>query len=649
MPAGADKGFTFDPPGAIGLWFDDPRVMLRLHDPDVTVRPKDEAGALADMAPPGGAVAPTIVDAACGKGRLFWPSLSTALAAKDLTTGSSLVTRDCTVMAIVLWDVSGQALAGVPGTLVCRGDGSSSAAEFVAYQISLSAVDAPSRTGSIAWSWQDTSGTLHAQTGAQFICPTGFALLTATRRWDSPTSVTCRYYIGDQLLDEITSADGSIGGGVTGTFFLGAQSLGGAVIANGFAGVIDELAVFDREMCQEEIEDTWLRITLYQPLGVQLYREMHDPGFPQSNEPASDVQLENRWAGMALGFAASRIENIRRNLVPQRAYGQTLADWESALRPTRQPDQSLDARRARVLARLRQRLGSSPDGFRSSLAGLLGGADPSQLSFLAFSNTWIDDFHTGLNTLRWDTRGNAWVGNLSTVNFAAGDANQHPWPSDKLYLRRSIDGDGRQAHQIVKLRFATSPTNSEAGIYFGDHGHGNYFLLGLRNTGLANFHVFTEVFINGISQGGAIDQGDSGCPIGVGVVPVWLYIHQAEIDWEINWSLVDAVTFGGPIVVASAPPAMQWAGCYARTVGAVGSAMTAQFDDHTLRLPYGLSPLNAWVVLDAALGFKPDIPGARQIVETIKHIFVAGSFATTTAITYDDPDNGYDGAPMGGY
>lgn len=647
MPAGADKGFTFEPPGAIGLVFDDARVLLKLHDPDVTVPPKDEAGALDDLLAPSIATVPTVVGAAMGQGRAFWPSLATCLAAKDLGTGSSLVTRDCTVMAIVSWDVAGQALAGAPGTLVCRGDGSGGA-ELVAYQISLSVVDAPSRTGSIAWSWQDIAGATKAQTGAQFTCPTGFMLLTATRRWNSPTSVTLRYYIGDQLLGEVASSDGSIGGGVTGTFFLGAQSLGGAVILSGFAGIVDELAVFDRELCQEEIEDTWLRITFYQPLGVQLYRELHDPGFPQSNEPASGVQLENRWAGQALGFAASRFENIRKNLVPQRAYGQTLADWETALRPTTQPGQGLDVRRARVLARLRQRLGSSIPGIQGMLDGLLGGADPSQLTFLAFSNTWVDGF-SSLNTLRWDKRGSNWTGPGTTANFAAADANQHPWPSDKLYLRRSIDSDGRQAHQIVKLRFATSPTNSEAGIYFGDHARGNYFLLGLRNTGGANFHVFTEAFINNISQGGVTDQGDSGSAVGVGVVPVWLYIHQAETFWEITWSLVSATSFPPPIMVASVPPAMQWAGCYARTVGAVSFGMVAQFDDHTLRLPYGLSPLNAWVVLDQALGFHPDIPGARQVVDTARHMYVQGGFATSGVVAYDDPDNGYDNAPTGGY
>lgn len=645
MPAGADRGFTFDPPGAIGLVFDDARVMLKLHDPDVTVRPKDDAGALNDLAVPVGASAPAVVDAACGQGRLFSASVPTALAAKDVAGGSSLVTRDCTVMAIVSWDVAAQNTAGAPGTLVCRGD-SSAAAEFVAYELRLSVVSAGARTGSIAWSWQDIAGAVHTQTGAQFTCPTGFTLLTATRRWTSPTEVALRYYIGDVLLGEVTSSDGDIGGGVTGTFLLGANRANGVDLGGFFAGIVDEIAVFDREMCFEEIEDTWKRITVFQPLGVQLFKELHDPGFPMSKEPGSDVQLENRWIGQTLGFAASRFENIRKNLVPQRSYGQTLTDWETALRPTTQPGKGFDERRARVLARLRQRLGSSIPGLQGMLSGLLGGATVDDLEFLAFSNTWVDGFDTAIDPVRWDTRGSTWSVVVGTAQILT-NTTARPWTSDKIYLRRSIDGDARQAHQIVKLVLPNIGANWEAGIYFGDHGHGNYFLFGLRDLAPA-LHFFSEKFTAGVGAGG-VDRGDSG-HVGGDLFDVWLYIHQTETAWEVSWSFTSGIAgFTAPITIAGAPPAMQWAGCYVRTVGSPSGFVQAKFDDHTLRNPYGTAPLNAWVLLDQALGFRPDIPGARQVVDTIRHSYVAGGFTTTPAVTYGDPDNGYGTAPFGGY
>jgi hypothetical protein len=640
VPAGGDKLIAFDPPGAIGIVSPDARVVLRFHDPDVTVRPKDEAGALADLTVPVGAATPAVVDAVCGKGRLFSPAGTTALAAPDLATGSSLLTRDLTIMAIVFWDIAGQAS---PGALVCRGL-STSAPEYVAYELQLAVVDLPSRKGSIAWSWQTVAGVVKAQTAVQFICPTGFTLLTATRRWISPTSVVCRYYIGDVLLGEVASADGDIGGGASGTFLLGADKAGGA-LGRWFAGTLDELAIWPREMCLEEIEDTWLRITRYQPLGVQLFTELHDPGFPMSREPASDVQLENRQVGMALGYAASLAENMRRNMLPQRSYGEALDNWEQALRPTQQPDRSVDARRARVLARMRQRGGSAPPELQEALSSLLGGADPSLLQFLAFDNTASDSL-LATDPLRWDNCNGGFAGTGSCMTNNATRLAPSTW----YQLRRAVGGDARQAHQIASLRFALSVTNAEAGILFSDAGHGNYFLLGLRDTGGLTYRVFTETFVNNISQGGATDQGDSTVTVGVGVSTIWLHIHQAEAFWEVSWSLTSGIAgFTAPIAVGSTPPAMQWAGMYVRTVGAVSGNSRAEFGDHVLRSTFGTAPLNAYVLLDRALGFSPDLPGARQIIATVKHAFVHGSFITTPFLLLDSQENGLDIAPLGGY
>jgi hypothetical protein len=645
MTAGADKGFTFDPPGAIGLVAGDARVLLRFHDPDVTVRPKDEAGALDDLNVPSGALAPPVVPAACGNGRAFDGDSTTALSAKDLAGGSSLVTRDLTIMAIVSWDIAQQDNFVDPGVLATRGDGSSSQ-EQICYQLRFAVVDLPTRTGSIALAWQDTSGTLHVQVAAQFVCPTGFTLLTATRRWASPTSVVCHYYIGDVLLAEITSADGSIGGSTLGTFTLGAHRVG-STLGSFFAGTLDELAVFDREMCIEEIADTWQRITVFQPLGVQLLRELHDPGFPISDDPSSDVQLEIRQAGMALGYAASLAENLRRNILPQHAYGRALELWEQVLRPTRLPtqlpDSGIDARRARVLARLRQRGGSSVPALESLLVSLLGGADVSQLQFLAGSNTFADDF-TAIDPLRWDFGHAGGVSAVSGAAHFAPGAGSFPAPAGMAFLQRSVS-DGRQAHQIVKLTFTTAQDKSEAGVFFGDAGHGNYVLFGLRkDTGF--FNLFAETFAGGISQGAT-----SLFPLGGLISPIWLHLYQTEVDgtWGAQYSdtsptsgFIDGGTFAGPATV-------HWAGCYLRSTGTMGGAPVADFDDHLLYTPLGFTPFNAYALLDRALGFVPDLPGARQCIGAVKHAFIHGTFITSPELLCDDQDNGCDCAPFGGY
>lgn len=654
MPAGADKGFTFDPPGAIGLVADDARVLLRFHDPDVTVPPKDEAGALNDLSVPAGAFAPQVVPAACGNGRDFDGDNTTALAAKDLAGGSSLATRDLTIMAIVRWNIAQQTNFVDPGVIVCRGDGSSSSSERICYELRLSVVDLATSTGSIALAWQDTSGTMHVQTGAQFVCPTGFTLLTATRRWASPTSVVCHYYIGDVLLAEIFSSDGDIAGATTGTFTLGAHRVGGS-LGSFFAGTLDEIAVFDREMCIEEIADTWQRITVFQPLGVQLFRELHDPGFPASDDPSSDIQLENRQIGMALGYAASLVENFRRNILPQRAYGRVLELWEETVRPVTPGGGSstggIDLRRARVLARLRQRGGSSVPALQGALTSLLGGfgnlvggADSSQLEFLAFSNTFTDGFAT-LNTLAWDMD-NASIASVTATGGVAVFAPDDFGPTPRrIFMQRAVGGDAKQAHQIVKLVFTTPFNGSEAGVYFGNAATGGSVQLGLRDVA-GSFQVFTEVTSGGVSLGAVSRQTLGGNP-----AAIWFMLAQTTTDgtWAASWSTTSASAgFTAPVTFA-APSAMQWAGLYLRPIGTPAGDAVAHFDDHVLQATFGTSPFNAYVLLDRALGFSPDIPGARQCVGAVKHAFIHGTFITAPKLLCDDPDNGCDQAPLGGF
>ncbi len=646
MPAGADKGFTFDPPGAIGLVADDARVLLRLHDPDETVRPKDEAGALQDLGVPDDAFAPTVVPAACGNGRNFDGDNTTALAAKDLAGGSSMATRDLTIMAIVSWNIAQQTNFVDPGVIVCRGDGSSSA-EQICYELRLSVVDLATSTGSIALAWQDTSGTMHVQAGAQFVCPDGFTLLTATRRWASPTSVVCHYYIGDVLLAEITSTDGSIGGSTLGSFTLGAHRVGGT-LGSFFAGVVDELAVFDREMCIEEIACTWQRITVFQPLGVQLLRELHDPGFPISDDPSSDVQLEIRQAGMALGYAASLAENFRRNILPQHSYGLALELWEQVLRPTRLPtqlpDSGIDARRARVLARLRQRGGSSVPALESLLVGLLGGADVSQLQFLAGSNTFTDGFTT-IDPLRWDMD-NASFSSVTAFGGSAVFAPDDFGPTPRrIFMQRSVGGDAKQAHQIAKLVFTTPFNGTEAGVFFANAATGDSVQVGLRDVA-GSFQIFTEIIVGGVSLGAVSRQTFGGNP-----AAIWLWLSQTTTDgtWAASWSTTSGTTgFTAPVTFA-APSSMQWAGMYLRPIGTPAGDAVASFDDHLLFTPLGFTPFNAYVLLDRALGFVPDIPGARQCVGAVKHAFIHGTFITAPQLLADDPDNGCDQAPCGGY
>lgn len=650
--AGGDKIITYDPPGAIGLVDRAPVILLRFDESDPAIPPKDLAGGLDDLgvlvskAVTGVALAvPTIVSGAVGRARQFDPHIAlSGFSARDVVPGSTLLTRDMTIQTILSWNAAHQDL-GV-GNVISRGLGTASPAEFVAWGLKISLISSATSTGVLAWYWQTTAGVFKTQTGAQFVClPGKTTMLTATRRWISPTSVLLRYYIGDQLIGEVASVDGSIGGGTTGGTQIGTEIDGSSNDSNFLSANIDELMVLDRELCAEEIEATWLRITKYQPLGVALFTDMHDDGFPLPDDPASDARLDMRMTGVALGLAAAATENLRANFLPARAYGTTLDQWEELVAPSPSPTTGIEARRARVQARMSQRLGSSLDGFRGALTELLGGALPSQLEFLAFTNEITDDFAT-LNLSRWDvTPVGAYTAVSSKAHVApgAGTFLMNGTVRDWKTCAAAAGGDGRSSHLIAKLVFTTPQSVGEAGVHFGDWALGNYLLLGLRDNA-GSFQIVTESFISNVSQGLVVQATPGTNP-----AAIWFHLYQTDVNgtWLAAWSTTSA-TAGYTTSSAITHPTLQnRAGFYLRSTGAIGAAV-ADFDDLVLRCPFGTRPFNAYVLLDRALGFSPDIPGARSIVDAIKHGFVDGTFITSRNTLYDDPDGGYDDGPMGG-
>lgn len=640
MPAGADKRISYDPPGAIGLPALDAVVLLRFDEADSAIHPKDDAGSLTDLEAPPGLALPAVGSGVLGGARVLGPGF--AMWCTDLVSGNTLLTRDMTIQVVLSADIAAQAALAKPGTIVARGL-TTSLAEYVAYGLELVVVDAPSFTWQIRWFWQDVGGTLKTQTGAQFVLSSGFTMLTATRRWVSPTEVMVRYYVGDVLLGEVTSADGSIGGGTTGTFQVGQRFI--ADFDNFLVGAIDELLILDHEISREEIEATWLRITSYQPLGEQLFRQLHDEGFPQSTDPGSDVQRENRMVGQALGYAAAQVEIMRANFLPGRSSGSVLDQWVEATRAAPQPPQDVDTRRARAVARFRQRRGVSIGGLQDVLQGLLGGGTIDDLEFLAFDNTVNEDFTT-MSTLRWDM--------TPTGSFAAVSGKGHVAPGAGTYLMngttrswrtaaQAVGGNGKQAHVLSKLVFTTPQSVGEAGIYFGEVAAGNFLLLGLRDNA-GSFQVVTESFIANVSQGLVVQATPGANP-----AAIWLHLYQTAVDgvWKAAWSTTSGLTGFTTSSNITHPTVAYFGGLYLRSTGAIGAAV-ADFDDCIVRAPFGTRPFNAYVLLDRALGFTPDLLGGNAAVGAIRHAFTHGAFIDSRSVLCDDATSGCDLGPMGG-
>ncbi len=654
MPAGKDKIIAFDPPGAIGLVDDAPLVLVRFNEPSATMAAADEAGGLNDLTIVTGLAQSTVVNGAVGLARHFNAGTTSGMLAKDRVAGSTLTTRDMTVQMIAKWVAADQAAYGTQGIPVVRGLGLAlGAGEGRSFFLEFSWLDAssvalPTGQGRMYFGWQSVAGVDHRNAGAVFVSPLGFTLFTATRRWVSPTSVLMRYYVGDVLIGESTSATGDIGGATTGTTQVGSACQGVNVFGRTFTGDLDELMILDREISREEIEATWLRITRYQPLGVQLFTELHDPGFPLPRDPAADAILDIRLTGTALGYAAAQAENMRANMLPQRAYGQVLEQWEEAVRATPQPSSDIDTRRSRVLAKVRQRRGSSIPGFQDALQGLLGGADPSQLQFLAYSNTIIDGFST-LDLLRWDlTPASSWASTAGKAHssLAAGDYQFTGGIQNWRCMQTSVTGDGAKSVFNAQVAMTTPQSLLETGIFVANRGTRDFLLIGLRSVG-GIFSIVTESFIGNTSHGVVI-QASFGA-----ANPALLFLSLSQRgapgSWLAAWSTTSSILPDqGAQAPISHPAVVHWMGSYARSIGgATAGTGVVDHDNLMLYMPQGHRPTNAYVMLDAALGFSPDVDGANDIVQVIRHAYIYARFIT-------DPDvkcgiaGGVSGGPMGG-
>ncbi len=618
-------------------------VHLRLDEPSDVIPPSDAQGSLGDLDVVATGTVPPVVDAFGGVGRNFGAASSAAIAAVDITPGASLSTRDTTLDMLLFWDFDAQNAAGVPrAQVVTRGIGGSSA-EYAAYRIELRIVNYALRVGEIRFVWQTTAGVEKIQAGGQFVVPAdGYLMLTATRRWLSSTEVELQYYAGELLVGDHVSLDGDIGGGTTGTFQLG--TVGG----NHFYGVLDELRVRNEHVTQEQVQATWLRLSSFQPRAYKAMRDLFQPEAPVSNDPTSRWQKLLRIAGHALGFAAAQSENVRRNQLPDRAYGPTLEQWERILAEAPRAGDSVARRRRRCVTHFSQRAGVSPPGVRAAIGEVLA-IDDSSLGIYAFDQTTFDTFTT-LNELRWTYDPAAkWTIVSNALRVLGTDPGQ-TWV-DWYVARQSIGGSGRGATMLAKLTPTTIAANSEVGIMFADRAHRHAFLFGYRREGGGTLRLVTELVLAGVNQGAVVRNSPGALD------PVWLMLNadpsfsglaSNETRFNINHSFTSGT---GPWTSVNGIVAgfrgFDWACFYARALGGSPSVDVA-IDDCAVRAPYGDRSFRFYVLRDPAAPGAPDYFGANATLRRIKHAFTHASVVTTLQAKYDSADTTYDGPPMGG-
>jgi hypothetical protein len=628
-------------------------VHLRLDEQHNDVLPSDAVGALADLDVPAGLGQPTVADSFCGRGRAFVEE--SGFAGLDVVPGASLLTRDVTIQALMSWDLVTQESLGSTGTIVARGKGNA-AAEYVSYALELRVVDLARQIGELRFVWQDTAGVVKTQLGPHFVLPaSGFMMLTAVRRWVSSTSVELRYYIGDLLAGEFLSADGDIGGGTTGTFCLGFRYVAG-VNDKHLVGVLDELRILNYEMSGEQVEATYARLARHQPRGYRALRDLMQPGAPVADDPNSRIQKLLRIAGHALGYVAAQAENVRRNLLPHRAYGPALEEWERALQESPRGGDSIAQRRRRLVAHLRQNAGVSPPGVAATIADLLAlTKDQVKSSLIAFDSTVYEDFSSGLQAERW------WVEPAAQWSIASGglrvqNASSIPFATDWYTALQPIESNGRAAQLISRITPTTVASTSEVGIAFYNFVTKSAILLGLRNT-TGTYQVVLEKFFEGASQGITAPTTFGG------VLPTDVWLHLQQLDpgdggggflpsalnatYRVGWSTTSGLAGFTYTSGINHRTAHQWAGLYARTLGGAAN-IDARFDDAWLRAPFG-SRTSCWYALrDLGLPGVPDLVGAHNAISRLKHAFTHATAITNKSLLCDDDSRLCDRGPAGG-
>jgi hypothetical protein len=634
-------------------------LLFRFDEPATPVLPSEARGLVTDLRAPAGATLPEVTSGATGFARELVAAAATGLAGVDVAPGDSLFARTLSVQAILRWDLDDQAAAAAPGVLVCRGK-RGTATERVAYGLELRVVNAGARVGELRWFWEDLAGVRFDAPGGQFRLgrSSETMMLTAVRRWISSGEVAVRYFLGDQVLNEAVVSQGEIGGGTTGTLLFGGRVDDGADDwRDHLDGAIDELRVVGRELADEEVAATWQRIHVIQPRGEQLVADCLPPGMPVSDHPDSSVHRELRLIGQGVGFAAAQAENLRANLMPDRAYGSVLDRWQRMTGQVTRPTDEITTRRRRVAGHLARHAGVSPTGVRAALAELLACA-PDQLDLRAFDNTIRDGFDA-LVPHRWRRGPEAeWTvgGGQLTVAIAGGTAAAFSdgWRT----CMRGVDGPERAggygAQLYGKVDPVTLPDGAEAGLMFFDWPRRDALLLGVRRDG-ADYQVITQRILGGIADEALVWGVTSATAhwLHLYADPAITYTGQARdalVAHGARWSTTPAPT---PADFDLAPPgdfsfAVGWAGMYARAWDGAPLAgdLEVAFDDVAMRAPHGVAPFHFFVVRDRDLPGDYDLAGANSVLRKLKHSNT-NARAVTGPVTAGDPERGA-GGPCGG-
>lgn len=619
-------------------------VLLRCSEPDGVLL-SDSAGNLKDLRKDLTTAEPLSAPAWSGPGRRFTAASSSAVIATDRFGYNSLTTRDATVQAIISLTKAG---AG-PWTIYARGTANGTPEESTSLGLRLT--DTGSGLVGVSLFWGDASGAYTYVAGPvsyRHTSDSDFVLITATRRWDSPTSVACRFFVGEQFLGEVVSANGDIPGGIDGTTMIGGRKVG-AVWSGFYNGVIDEISVHDFEMTPDEITETWRRLAVYQLQGEQMFAGLSPPGAGFATDPSSVLGRLSRVAGQVLGTAISTVEGLRALFLPDACDSQDLERWEKICGIRTSTSGTTEERRARVIGHLARDAGYAPEDIKAAMSVMLD-ADIADLDILQFSNTTVENWDT-LSTQRWRVDSGTWsvAANRLSGSIAGSDAADYSISRTLFDVRLPLTSKKGQLARVTGSVESSAVAEAHLGgimIYDGISGDALWFgvirQLGTNNLGWIRYHAnagsYATTLVGGITAPVKlkIDRLPPGYFVG-GTNPTRL---SWSVDGGTTWSHYDV----------DGIDRVYWAGyAFVRERGAAGATSSAVFGPMTIHEHFGTRPFWWYVYRPDALGGSPDFPGAKALADRIRPAHTIGGVAGVLSVLCDDAANGRcNYGPMGG-
>lgn len=648
----------YDPvPGNIGLLGIDRRpqssstvLLLHFAEPDGVLL-VDDQGNLNDLGIAPGVTMPSSVTTWTGLGRQFTAAASNALIAEDQDgSKGTLLMRDCTVQALLALDLAGD--TGIPQTIICRGTNDGSNDELVSMGLELVGHDDGSGFVDVRWTWREPDGTLITAPAGTFATPGDgkWFLLTATRRWESSTSVVLRYYVDQRMIGEYSTASGNVAGSTVAHTTVGGR-LSATVWDHFLNATLDDLALCDFEMSIEEIREVWRRLSVHQPAGVDMFVSLIPPGAPWYADPGNQVGRWMKLIGQNLGVAIANIERLRALGLPDWATLELAERYEAMCKLAPGPRDSLDTRRARIVGHLSQDEGFALSAIQTALAPLLQ-LQPAQVEIVEFTNDVIDGFDAAIAAERWlEGPTGAWsvvAGELALAVGAGADLGAIDWTQPWCHLRTPLSGtDGLLAVQCKLSTYAAGlPINTMIGGFLCNRRSGNAVWFGIGDVAGVR-HLGYRLRVANVIGAFVPLAASPDAPVWVRFASV---IGAAAGTYAMAWSITGAnvgYTFGPS--VATGILDLEWAGFGAlNTTAVTATNLAVTFDDFLLHDPHGDRTFCWYAYRDPGLAGALDTSGARGLIRRIKPAHTWADVVTSLSVLCDDARDGLpDRGPLG--